>query len=97
LTNVQRHAQATEVNVTLVGAPESIVLEIHDNGVGGAVGRNGHHSDSSRYGLIGLRERVALLDGQLSFGPSPRGGGCLRIVLPIGGRPTSGHSEHLSV
>jgi signal transduction histidine kinase len=33
--------------------------------------------------LIGLRERVALLDGQLWFGPAPDGGSRLSVSLPI--------------
>jgi signal transduction histidine kinase len=90
LTNVQRHAHATEVAVTLDGSSDSVVLEIHDNGVGKMVATNGDVGASSGYGLIGLRERVALLDGQLSFGPSPRGGSCLSISLPIHGRPGIG-------
>jgi signal transduction histidine kinase len=83
LTNVQRHAHATEVTVTLDGSPDSVVLEIHDNGVGKMAATNGDARASAGYGLIGLRERVALLDGQLSFGQSPRGGSCLSISLPI--------------
>jgi signal transduction histidine kinase len=88
LTNVQKHAQASEVEVTLHGLPDSVTLEIRDNGVGTSVTANGHHPDSSGYGLVGLRERVALLDGQLSFGPSPTGGSCLRLSLPL--RPSPG-------
>ena len=81
LTNVHKHARASQVDVKLRGSSESIVLEIRD-GVGAAVVTNGYHADSSGYGLVGLRERVALLDGQLSFGPSPLGGSCLKLSLP---------------
>jgi signal transduction histidine kinase len=90
LTNVQRHAHATQVTVSLDRSFDSVALEIHDNGVGQMVVTNGDAGTSSGYGLIGLRERVALLDGQLSFGPSPRGGSCLSISLPIHGRPGFG-------
>ena len=91
LTNVQKHAQASEVDVTLRRARESVTLEIHDNGVGTTVTANGHQSDSSGYGLVGLRERVALLDGELSFGPSPGGGSCLRLSIPLRRTPGIGH------
>jgi two-component system, NarL family, sensor kinase len=91
LTNVQRHAHATEVVVTLRSTVDSVALEIHDNGIGTSATSNGHDSVSSGYGLIGLRERVALLDVQLAFEPSPAGGSCLSITLPIHA------SEHLSV
>jgi signal transduction histidine kinase len=90
LTNVQKHAQASEVDVTLCGGRESVTLEILDNGVGTTVTANGHRPDSSGYGLVGLRERVALLDGELSFGPSPRGGSCLRLSLPVHHAPGAG-------
>ena len=83
LTNVQKHAQASEVHMTLRGSLECVTLEIHDNGVGTSVNANGHNPESPGYGLVGLRERVALLDGKLSFGPSPRGGSCLRVSLPL--------------
>ena len=82
LTNVHKHARATTVDLKLSSSREAIVLEIHDDGAGSAVALNGHAADSSRYGLVGLRERVALLDGRLSFGPSPLGGSCLRLSLP---------------
>ena len=83
LTNVHRHARATTVEVTLESSTERVVLEIHDDGIGSAVASNGHEQDSGGYGLIGLRERVALLEGQMFFGRSPRGGSCLTIALPI--------------
>ncbi len=96
LTNVQRHAHATEVTVTLAYASGCVVLEILDNGVGAALRTDGHQPDSSRYGLIGLRERVALLDGQLTFTPSTGSGSCLRISLPIRGSRSSGRSDQVS-
>ena len=85
LTNVHKHAQASEVDVTLCGSLNSVTLEIHDNGIGTVA--NGHHVDSSGYGLIGLRERVALLDGQLTFGRSPGGGSSLWLSLPLRSTP----------
>jgi signal transduction histidine kinase len=90
LTNVHRHAHATEVMVALLGSAGSVVLEVHDNGVAGQTGTNGHQAQPSGYGLVGLQERVALLEGQLTFGPAPRGGSRLRISLPLpGSSPTA--------
>jgi signal transduction histidine kinase len=83
LTNVHRHARATTVKVRLESSTERVVLEIRDDGIGSAVASNGHEQHSGAYGLVGLRERVALLEGQMVFGRSPRGGSCLTIVLPI--------------
>jgi signal transduction histidine kinase len=83
LTNIHKHAHASEVDLRLFSSNESFVLEIHDDGVGTTVTTNGHHPDALGYGLVGLRERVALLDGTLSFGPAPGGGSCLRLTLPL--------------
>jgi signal transduction histidine kinase len=96
LTNVHRHAQATEVTIRLVRSSGSVVLEIQDNGVGSTIRTNGHSSESCGYGLIGLRERVALLDGQLTFGQQSNGGSCLRISLPLRGSTNGGQSEQVS-
>jgi signal transduction histidine kinase len=96
LTNVQRHAQATTVDILLDRSAESIVLEIKDNGVGLPGASNGHQPESGGYGLIGLRERVALLDGQLSSGPSSGGGWCLHISLPLQQHSVFRAPEHIA-
>jgi signal transduction histidine kinase len=82
LTNVHRHARAGRVQIDLRVTPECAVLTVQDDGLGPPPA-NGHPSASSGYGLLGLRERVALLDGQLSFGPAQGGGSCLHVSLPI--------------
>jgi signal transduction histidine kinase len=83
LTNVQRHAHANHVTVTVSESDEAISLTVDDDGAA----QNGRSEPrkTSGYGLIGLHERVALLNGHLAFGPSPRGGSCLRITLPLHG------------
>jgi signal transduction histidine kinase len=73
------------VRVTLSGSSDSIMLEVQDNGTASHTAQNGH-APPAGYGLLGLRERVALLDGRLAFGPSSAGGSCLRVTLPIHGR-----------
>jgi signal transduction histidine kinase len=81
LTNVHRHARATHVCLELRTAYEHVVLTIQDDGVGPAAA-NGH-APTSGFGLVGLRERVALLDGQLSFEAAAGGGSRLQVVLPL--------------
>lgn len=80
LTNIQRHAHATRACVALTASEGLVSLRVEDDGVGpngqgGATGFGG-------FGLIGLRERVALLGGQLDFGPGHEGGSSLRVTLP---------------
>lgn len=77
LTNVARHACATRVDVRLQVGPHGITLEVCDNGRGLPAERR-----SDRFGLVGMRERVAQLDGELRF-ETPRGGGLsVRARLP---------------
>jgi len=78
LTNVRRHAGATECVVRLDYGPDAIRLEVVDDGAGGVVdpGRGGH-------GLVGMRERVGLYGGSLEAGPEPGRGFAVRAVLPV--------------
>jgi signal transduction histidine kinase len=66
LTNVARHAQATEAHVAIVRATDRLVVEVRDNGVGGADAARGT-------GLAGLRNRVTALGGTMDV-ISPEGG-----------------------
>jgi signal transduction histidine kinase len=82
LTNVHRHARASNVQITLEGSAERVVLDMQDDGIATTVTSNGHRPAATGYGLIGLRERVALLDGHLSFESASGGGSRLRISIP---------------
>lgn len=78
LTNVRRHAGATECVVRLTYGAEDIRLEVVDDGrgVGEPPARGGH-------GLVGMRERVGMFGGRLEVGPEPGGGFAVRAVLPV--------------
>jgi signal transduction histidine kinase len=82
LTNVHKHAKATAAQVLLTIRNGSFELAVEDNGVGPP--RNGELNPQG-FGLTGLRERVELLGGQLSFGPNPSGGSRLAVVFPTSG------------
>ncbi len=77
LTNVRKHANASAVQVTLTYEPRRVVLTISDNGTG----RRGEEAEG--FGLLGLRERVALLGGSLEAGDRPEGGFRLRVEVPV--------------
>ena len=82
LTNVIRHARATHVQVTVRYLPHAVEVSISDDGAGGAIDQTTGH------GLLGMRERAALFEGEVSAGPLPGGGFEVRAVLPLdGGRP----------
>ncbi len=79
LTNVARHAEASEVRATLRVSPQRISLEIRDNGKGMP-----EHAprDATSLGLIGLRERAGALKGDVLFRGAPGQGTQVLISLP---------------
>jgi signal transduction histidine kinase len=83
LTNVLKHANAAEAVVSLGYAPDQLSIEIQDNGRGMAPG-NGHHPG---HGLIGIRERARLYDGEMTTNTPDGGGFQLRIRLPLSQQP----------
>ena len=79
LTNVARHADATEVNVRLAQEGDSLLLQIQDNGKGIT---EGQASAGSSLGIMGMRERAILLGGELSIHGAPGKGTIVKVVLP---------------
>jgi signal transduction histidine kinase len=82
LSNASQHAPGAPVTVS-VGHDSGAVLLRVANGPGGPVGPPGNEHGPG-HGLTGMRERVALLGGSLSAGPSPDGGFVVSAVLPLG-------------
>ncbi len=83
LTNVLKHANASEAVVSLHYAPAELGIDVQDNGRGMSPG-GGHRPG---HGLIGIRERVRLYDGELTTSPNAGGGFLLRVRLPLSGQP----------
>ena len=78
LTNVLKHAGPDpHVTVLLAWRPESVLLEVADDGRGAAADSDGHGQ-----GLVGMRERTAMFGGTLSAGPRPGGGFRVRAEIP---------------
>jgi signal transduction histidine kinase len=76
LTNVRRHARASRVDVLLDFQPEQVLLEVVDNGVGAADTGGG-------FGLLGIRERMQLLDGWVEVDTGVGKGFGLKAIVPI--------------
>jgi signal transduction histidine kinase len=74
LANAAKHSGATQIEVRLARQPSTLVVEVVDDGRGGA--------DASGSGLTGLRRRVEALDGTLSIASPSGGGTTLRVELP---------------
>lgn len=87
LTNVAKHAQATEVAISLVRARDSkaggevIRFSFEDNGHGFNPGLR-----SEGVGLIGLRERVEALEGRLDLHSAPEKGARVCAFIPLKGK-----------
>lgn len=80
LTNVARHANATDVSIDLrVQGPE-VVLTVEDNGIG--LPRDALRREGS-WGLRGMRERAALYGGSLQLENAPGSGARLQVRLPL--------------
>jgi signal transduction histidine kinase len=86
LTNVLRHADARRACVDLVFEDEALVVRVADDGRGpAATGKGGHDGGGGGQGLVGMRERVAVLGGHLETGPAPGGGFAVDARLPLSG------------
>ncbi|WP_157802948.1 sensor histidine kinase [Compostimonas suwonensis] len=77
LTNVVRHAAASEVRVSLAEEGDTIVVTVADDG-------RGANDPVPGGGLLGMRERAELIGGSLDAGPGPRGGFRVVARLPRG-------------
>ena len=82
LTNVARHANASRVNVAVDLEGTSLVLTVQDNGRG--VGSEKRKATST--GILGMRERVALLGGQLDMVSRPQQGTTVVVRIPLENR-----------
>jgi PAS domain S-box-containing protein len=91
LTNVARHAQATRVEVVKQKRRDRVVLMIRDNGRGFDE-RN--PSVSKSLGLLGMRERAAILGGQVNISSAPGKGTTVTAWIPL---PAPGESGILPI
>jgi signal transduction histidine kinase len=75
LTNAAKHAQASRVNVSVEAAGSNLRLLIRDDGIGGADPAKGS-------GIIGLRDRVEALGGEMVISSPPASGTSLSVAIP---------------
>ena len=76
LANMAKHSGASEATVRVRAEGDAVVVEVADDGVGGASTRGGT-------GLRGLADRVEALDGRLEVVSPPGGGTRVRAELPL--------------
>jgi signal transduction histidine kinase len=76
LTNIRKHAKATQATLKLSYTQEDrVVLTLQDNGVGS-------ETQESGFGLVGIRERVNGLNGSLKVRTAPNQGFILEVEIP---------------
>jgi signal transduction histidine kinase len=80
LTNVTRHAKAAKVTIRLEQVGDALRLAVEDDGIGIM---EQEAAGLSSFGLIGLRERVALLGGKLALNGRPGKGTTLTAQIPL--------------
>jgi signal transduction histidine kinase len=80
LTNIVRHANASEVRVELRLNGDWLSLTVKDNGVGLPPG--GHNKFGS-FGLVGIEERIVILGGTCAVFSEPEGGTTVMVSAPV--------------
>jgi PAS domain S-box-containing protein len=92
--NIDRHAAAHRVDLTIRRADHAIEFEVRDDGVGFEVERTLRSSprDVDHQGLRGLQERARLLGGTLVIHSAPGGGTSVVLAIPVSGPETTAPS-----
>jgi signal transduction histidine kinase len=79
LTNTLKHAGPANARVRIRRHTDAVTIDIDDDGSGNPDDR----SAGAGHGLVGMRERVALFDGELDAAPRPEGGYAVHARLPL--------------
>jgi signal transduction histidine kinase len=84
LTNVDRHAKASRVELDILQMPKGIGMNIRDNGKSFQVDRTLHANAGKRLGLLGMRERVEMVGGTFCVESTPGHGTMVQVDMPFG-------------
>ena len=80
LSNVARHAGAKTIRIEMFADNDSVALEVIDDGFGFS---DENQIKAGSYGLLGMRERAASLDGWLEVSSAPGRGTSIMLSLPL--------------
>ncbi|WP_327286252.1 sensor histidine kinase [Streptomyces sp. NBC_01205] len=89
LTNARKYAGPARTSVRLTYRQDRITVEVRDDGAGAALQEAAPPAGSGGYGLLGMRERVALHGGTLTAGPQADGGFAVVADLPLSTEETA--------
>jgi signal transduction histidine kinase len=87
LTNVMKHAAGSAARVSVQNTPEGLEIEIINDTTVGPGNEASERPGGSGLGIVGMRERVALLGGSFSAGPREVGGFRVAALLPLSSKP----------
>jgi signal transduction histidine kinase len=83
ITNVIRHAGATEAHIRFHWDDETVILEVEDNGIGFELPERWVDLvRQERFGLVGIAERVESVKGKLEILSTPDRGTSVRVSIP---------------
>ena len=82
LTNVARHAHATEVELCVEKLADAVRMKIKDNGRSFSVERTLLAKKNGRLGLLGMRERVEMVGGRFTLESAPGHGTTIEVQVP---------------
>ncbi len=83
LTNIARHAQATQVRMSITEISGAIRMEISDNGKSFQVDKTLLAKTNKRLGLVGMKERIEMVGGSLAIESAPGQGTTVRAEIPF--------------
>ncbi|RZU01979.1 signal transduction histidine kinase [Kribbella rubisoli] len=90
LSNAVRHAPHAAVDVSVKRSGGELEVTVHNTKPPGSP----TPAPGSGHGLTGMRERVALVEGTVSAGPTPEGGYLVQAIIPVGQEVASGDHGH---
>ncbi|HYC43737.1 MAG TPA: response regulator [Noviherbaspirillum sp.] len=92
LNNVFRHARATRTKIELNNTGDRLLMTVSDNGVGIFPGCR---RKANSFGLVGIKERISTLGGELVIETAPESGTALTISVPVPLSDMSGASTRI--
>jgi Signal transduction histidine kinase len=83
LHNCEKHASATHVYVRVLQADDFLSVEVRDDGIGFELPQRERPISSQHFGILGMRERAAGLNGTLTMETQPGEGTTINLWLPL--------------
>jgi PAS domain S-box-containing protein len=97
LNNIRKHADATQVNIMLMGASPNIILSIEDNGRGFDLKtRELALANEKRMGLQNMKQRVNLFQGQMTIQSRSMQGTKILIKIPLKRQKSESETAHIN-